>query len=219
MDDEQPEKLTNPGELVLTIFGVPQYVGPANAATDDEKELIQNVRDLIHRTEVYMEDTVFDDPEYDEVFEHCENHHDHCSYWAATGECESEDYEVFMILECAPACQSCHQLDFETRCPISPDAVSAFEPGGLNPFFREVVENPKWQKEHGPLNILSSPDLNDGPWVITIDNFLSEEECQRFIDIGHAEGFEVSRDVGDDENLDGSHDPVESEERTSTNTW
>lgn len=81
-------------------------------------------------------------------------------------------------------------------------------------------------------NILSRPlkegdnednvDYNVGPWIITLDNFLTDEECDRLIKLGAKEGYE--RSVLEEEwYLD--EEEVEKEKasedayRTSSNSW
>lgn len=83
--------------------------------------------------------------------------------------------------------------------------------GDLDRMFRNIANNKKWKqgiKVH-----------SQDPWVITIDNFMPEEETQRFIDYGkkHSE-FRRSTDVGGI-NKDGSTENLISDHRTSSNTW
>jgi prolyl 4-hydroxylase len=132
------------------------------------------------------------------------------------GECENTpDY---MKLRCAPACETCELLDFNTRCPIDPDAFVAWpEPGDVNRFFERIVNDMYWEENHGPVSILSSP-ATGGPWVITIDNFLNDEEIKRLLEFGHEEEFERSTDVGELD-LSGSATKVEGTWRTSENAW
>jgi prolyl 4-hydroxylase len=58
----------------------------------------------------------------------------------------------------------------------------------------------------------------DGPWVIVFDNFLTFEECDRLIELGAIEGYDVSTDVGR-ENFDGKYASTVNSGRTSTNAW
>lgn len=61
-------------------------------------------------------------------------------------------------------------------------------------------------------------ELSDGPWVITLDEFFSVQECEHLIEQGHIRGFERSTDVGSPK-ADGTFAKVQSQRRTSTNTW
>lgn len=64
----------------------------------------------------------------------------------------------------------------------------------------------------------SKRDLEEDPWVITLDNFLSDEECDRMIDLGYMEKYERSKDVGA-RLSDGTYDAKVSTTRTSENAW
>jgi prolyl 4-hydroxylase len=59
---------------------------------------------------------------------------------------------------------------------------------------------------------------HDGPWVVLLENFVTEEEADRLVELGKDQGYERSADVGK-ENPDGSHDSLVSDSRTSHNTW
>jgi prolyl 4-hydroxylase len=65
---------------------------------------------------------------------------------------------------------------------------------------------------------LASDVLVDGPWVITLENVFTEEECQHFIDMGYKKGYERSKDVGE-KKFDGTFDALLNPRRTSTNAW
>jgi prolyl 4-hydroxylase len=56
------------------------------------------------------------------------------------------------------------------------------------------------------------------PWIITFDNFVTEEECDAIIEHGHKQGYKRSEDVGK-ELFDGSVASVQSKGRTSENAW
>lgn len=79
------------------------------------------------------------------------------------------------------------------------------------------------------IEVLSRPDYAEGddvetssyqlgPWVLTLDNFLSPEEAEALVNLGAEIGYERSTDVGELE-ADGSMERVVSEWRTSTNAW
>jgi prolyl 4-hydroxylase len=93
--------------------------------------------------------------------------------------------------------------------------VDAWKPGDVNKMFERIVADfPK-------VNIFSRPSddrAEDGPWVITIDNFLTDEECERLIELGHLKGYERSADVGK-MNWDGTFEDSINDGRTSTNAW
>ena len=124
-----------------------------------------------------------------------------------------------MKLNCGPACFSCDMLSIEKRCPmdreiIGPDVWLA---GDLDKMFRKLTSEPYTSKYD--VKVHSSPDKEEkGPWVITMDNFVSNEEADRLIELGSVEGYERSMDIGEVK-LDGSADSIVSKGRTSTNAW
>ena len=118
-----------------------------------------------------------------------------------------------MKLACAPACGTCTLLDMKKRCPPLPeDTEPALRPGALNKMFERLVATAPGnitdvaEKErladflegtpNYTVSVLSRPsngivtevslnkDKELPPWVITFDNFLSDEECDKLIEIG-----------------------------------
>lgn len=127
------------------------------------------------------------------------------------GECEVNP--SYMKLQCAPSCQTCDQLSFEKRCPYDKDAPTALNPGDLNKLFERIVADDNMKEK---LTILSQPP--SGPWIVTLDDFLTPAECERLIFLGGQSGYERSKDVGK-EKFDGTYGSVESKSRTSSNAW
>jgi prolyl 4-hydroxylase len=124
-------------------------------------------------------------------------------------------------------CQTCEYLSMEFRCPIDPDAPVAWKPGDLNTFFLNITTLPELAK-YEP-HVLSRPDYIDGetyetadykigPWVVILDNFITDEEAERLIQLGAEKGYERSMDVGELK-FDGTFDDVVDEGRTSLNAW
>ena len=128
---------------------------------------------------------------------------------AVAGECEKN--KKYMWSSCAPACLTCDMLMLDKRCPIDPNAKAAWGPGDLNAMFEYLISEPIASKY--PVTILSRD-----PWVITLDDVISEEEAQRMIALGGLLGYERSEDVGE-KKTDGSYDSLVSTGRTSTNAW
>jgi prolyl 4-hydroxylase len=139
-----------------------------------------------------------------------------------------------MKLQCAPACFTCDLLSFETRCPMTvDDSMNAWSPGSLNAMFEQIATDPYYQQQYD-IQVISRPNIagaeelpkddtssnssNDAPWVIVIDNFLTDAECETLIQLGAQEGYELSKDVGE-QNFDGTFAAKESSGRTSTNAW
>jgi prolyl 4-hydroxylase len=180
--DAKAEEDEEKAKLDKTKYGVEQVL------SDDKTKKAYN--EMID----YIENVVMVEEKYKNIREDCKLRSENCAFWAATGQCEeTRDY---MITQCAPVCKTCELLDFEMRCPYDPDEETALKPGDLNKLFEKLIT----LKEYAP-NILSmpnstSPDVFDGPWVVTLDNFLTEEECDRLIQLGNGEGYLESADVG-----------------------
>lgn len=77
--------------------------------------------------------------------------------------------------------------------------------------FERLVSEPIASKY--PVTVLSKD-----PWVVTLDNVVSEEEAKRMIELGGILGYERSQDVGK-KNADGTYGSVVSTGRTSSNAW
>ena len=124
-------------------------------------------------------------------------------------------------------CQSCEYLSLEFRCPVDPNAPVAWSPGDLNEMFLNITTLPEFAKFEP--HILSRPDYINGdteetadykigPWVVTLENFVTDEEAERLIQLGADEGYVRSKDVGELK-FDGTFDDIEDEGRTSLNAW
>lgn len=130
-----------------------------------------------------------------------------------------------MKIQCAPACFTCEQLSFDTRCPVPDNLTDVFGAGGLNQMFERIVSDPYYQQQY-TIEVLARPNnetakakrKKDAPWVVTIDNFLTDEECDTLIRLGGELGYQQSLDVGS-KNFDGTFGSVQSPGRTSTNAW
>jgi len=199
-----------------------------------ESQIVDNeaTKEIISRSQEYYENEVLLKPEYIKVKKECKNRHESCSSWVSMGECEANP--SYMQMNCALACQSCLKLDIDYRCPLDPDAVDALEAGELNTMFENIV------KLYNP-TILSRPNVEEEeeeigenvdvkevrvnhiskmnkPWIIYIDNFISDEQCNKLSEFGHSIGYEQSRDVGK-KKFDGTYDAVANNGRTSKNAW
>ena len=142
----------------------------------------------------------------------CRNEHKMCTIWALRGECVKNT--KYMKKSCAPACQSCDYLSIMNRCPIDPNAPKAWDSGDLDKMFSKLSNEPF--KTEYDVKVLSSPPT--GPWVITMENVVREEEAKRLIDLGRDEGYKRSSDVGK-VRPDGTVESNINSGRTSTNAW
>jgi len=169
-----------------------------------------------------------------------------CTGCFPTGECEKN--EAYMATNCGPACNTCHLIDITTRCPPLQDAKPALKPGDLNKMFERIVATapgnttadkytPEVKKSMAELKtppytvtVHSRPseesatdvdlvlDKSMPPWVVTFDDFMTDEECEAMIQLGHKYEYKRSEDVGA-EKADGTFGSVQSSRRTSENAW
>mmetsp|Transcript_8247 Transcript_8247/g.12638 ORF Transcript_8247/g.12638 Transcript_8247/m.12638 type:complete len:442 (-) Transcript_8247:110-1435(-) len=199
-------------------FGLEQHIREGH-----ETEILEVIDD----TTTYMRDVVMVDHKFEKVKFECKNRHEECSYWKVLGECEANP--GYMDVKCAPACQTCEKILFETRCPIDPSLPDAWGPGDLNKMFEKITTEEEFEK-YNP-RILSRPalsieqgddsdteDYQVGPWVVVLDEFITEEECETLIKLGHVEGYKRSSDVGKMK-FDGSFESNINDGRTSNNAW
>ena len=149
-----------------------------------------------------------------EMQELCQTEHAQCAEWVAMGECDANP--GYMKRHCAPLCKSCDYLSIEGRCPIDPEAPLAWGPGDLNKMFTRLTSEPYLSKYD--VKIHSSPDMGNQPWVITMENVISEEESDVLIELGAVEEYKQSADVGK-LNADGTFEESFNSGRTSTNAW
>jgi len=95
-----------------------------------------------------------------------------------------------------------------------------WKPGDLNKLFTSWATEERF-KEYDPI-VLSSPDGAyggiSGPWVMTFDNFLTDEESEALEYGGQISGFQRSTDQGAVNSL-GEMEQVVSKSRTSSNAW
>jgi 2OG-Fe(II) oxygenase superfamily/ShK domain-like len=202
--------------------------------------LANEIRRRILESDHYMYNTVYVDEQYVSVRADCKNRDELCSFWAQSGECEVN--QQFMRRQCAPACFSCHDVSIDVRCGLSGnnsnDPPPIFTAGDIHAMFTRLVTDPVFRERYHPviysqpknITATSSDSINSSsssssnhtigkePWVVVLDNFLSAEECEALIDLGTAQGYELSMDVGA-RNFDGSYQGAISEQRTSTNAW
>jgi prolyl 4-hydroxylase len=214
---DQGECVRNPGYMLSNckascgVCGKDGHGVKFGVAQTCEGEHKVACQDIVSKMETYFQETV-SKPEFDKVRSRCQNKEALCSFWAAIGECENNP--KYMKIHCAAACQTCEQVDFDLRCPRDPDSKDVFGPGDLHKMFERIVEN------YPKANILSQPKEGStkSPWVITIDDFIKPEECDRLIDLGHKLGYARSTDVGA-EKFDGTFEEKKSTTRTSENAW
>lgn len=193
-----------------TGFGEPQQI--AGTQKDQTMERMQKMYEYMHRE-------VLHDPKFQSVASECLLRNEQCAYWAAIGECEANP--PYMVLQCAPACFTCEKLAFETRCPLTELPPNIWEPGDLDRMFEGIVTDEYYKTNYNPQVILKpgmEAGAQDAPWVVIVDDFLSEEECDTLIRLGADRGYERSMDVGQ-KKFDGTYESHLSQGRTSANAW
>lgn len=165
-------------------------------------------QDFVEGILSYMKDEVWAVPEYTKTREVCSNKDDMCTHWAMQGRCS----EVDVRLNCGPSCESCMYLDENVRCGGTleelPNALSAA--GSVDKMFKRIVRE-------NDVQILSQPtqDGQDNPWIVTIDNFVSEEEITKILEYGQKTGYEQAGEV-----FYGNHaSPKKTNKRTSEVSW
>mmetsp|Transcript_15187 Transcript_15187/g.32955 ORF Transcript_15187/g.32955 Transcript_15187/m.32955 type:complete len:526 (-) Transcript_15187:286-1863(-) len=211
-------------------FGVHQEV------TNEGDENYAETTEVIKKSIDYMKKLWSPNPENNRINYKCRNMDKLCSFWAGNGECvddddDNENNAEWMNSNCAPACQTCHLLDSQLRCPIEEGNELAMEPGGLNTLMEIIVDNADGSGDYQKYNpkALSRPKVKadgtaapgvekDGPWIVVLENFISDEEADVLIAAGYKKGYQRSSDVGI-ENPDGTHEEEVSDGRTSTNAW
>lgn len=173
----------------------------------------------MRQVEDYMYNNVYVNHEFQEVRVDCQVRHELCTFWAATGECENN--KEYMRITCAPACQTCLDLKFENRCPLDQSGPTALsKPGDLFRMFERIMSDPQLHR-YNPKPILrpSNLTLDDAPWLIVLEDFLSKEECETLIAQGNARGYKPSSEAGTKKRYDGRHESTRSDRRTSSTTW
>jgi prolyl 4-hydroxylase len=192
-----------------------------------DAKLATEIQNRIAASQEYV-NMISKDPQYKKLMELCKNNHESCAFWSVIGECEKNP--GYMKTKCSPSCFSCDQLSVETRCPINlTETPNIWEPGDVNKFFTNLTTMDEY-KQYG-VKVLSAPDylpgdsaekevdyLVNGPWAVLLENFISDEEADRLIELGAAEGYERSSDVGK-EKADGTFDHHIGYGRTSHNSW
>lgn len=159
----------------------------------------------------------------------CRDRFTMCAQHAKSSRCM--DSPGWMIVHCCESCEpylnSRELIDANKRCAREHLNVTdpIWKPGDLNTLFETwatdsayVPYEPKvWSspnpKKYGDAN------TREGPWIMTFDNFMTNEEAEDVIKGGHLSGFERSTDQGAVNAATGEQEKVVSQTRTSSNAW
>lgn len=109
---------------------------------------------------------------------------------------------------------------------MNPSINDAKGPGEIHDMFENIVSGKFRQytpvTERRPAHSFDSTQNNVGhqlnPWIVTLDTFLTIEECDEMIRMGHKMGYERSSDVGKLKS-DGTFEKNVNDGRTSENAW
>jgi len=193
---------------------------PYGKLQDGENDPNSAIHPIVANYSKYMDSVVFVDEDYKDVKDSCKNRHELCAFWASLGECENN--EVYMQKHCAVACHSCIVLDYKHRCPVNPEVPMALNPGDLQTLFSDLMNKEEFQQYQPKALVMPNPpkesDIKDGPWIVTFDSLLTEEECDRMIELGGIQEYKPSADVGQ-KKFDGTYDSNYNSGRTSHNAW
>ena len=106
-------------------YGVAQQVITSSTttatATPQQQEQDEKTFLTIRKTVDYMKNYVYAEENgiqkthvlNQETMDACRNNEALCSFWASLGECEANP--AYMVTKCAPACLSCHKIDYSMR--------------------------------------------------------------------------------------------------------
>jgi len=126
-----------------------------------------------------------------------------------------------MSLHCAPICQTCDAIYFNNVCGPLPDAVPAWRRGDQYRMFERMLNDPEMKTKYGTPAVHSQPTEENNyekPWIVTIDEFATKEECEKLMEFGNKVGYERSMTVGDGDQA-GVISQRTNSARTSKNTW
>jgi len=82
-------------KVALGICLMLVVVGYIQAAPTEKEVLLRRLIDALEETKKN---------------EACEDSNEHCAYWASTGECDSEVYRDYMLVNCQKSCDECQEV-------------------------------------------------------------------------------------------------------------
>lgn len=143
----------------------------------------------------------------------CVDRGNQCADFKRQGQCESEPGE--MSFQCPVTCNFCHLMDPKVRCDKARMNVSttpSVPAGGLKTLFTNIVN--KFSDTY-EIKVLSSD-----PWVIVIDDFLSNEEIDGFMKAtdNSMDTWSKSVEFTGSDSFGNAH-RTETHARTSTSLW
>mmetsp|Transcript_7145 Transcript_7145/g.13658 ORF Transcript_7145/g.13658 Transcript_7145/m.13658 type:complete len:452 (+) Transcript_7145:77-1432(+) len=162
----------------------------------------ESLEEFVTKIDQYVYETIYRGNHPDNVKLHCKNKDPQCSYWARDGDCER--YPEFMADRCPAACMVCESgPSYSARCPFDPQPPGIWKAGDLNAMFTHLVTSPE-TAEYSP-TVISRPISNpnpkfhrkDGPWIVLLDKFLSEDETEALLELVESTDYESVMDEND----------------------
>jgi hypothetical protein len=84
-------------------------------------------------------------------------------------------------------------MDFVFRCKLDPDAVDALYPSDLDRLYKSITTNPAFDElglkvlslpSYAPGDTSETTDYQLGSWIVLFGNALTDEEADRFVELG-----------------------------------
>eukprot|EP01036_Dinobryon_divergens_P028413 gene28414-37350_t len=132
-----------------------------------------------------------------------------CLGFVKNGECDRNP--GWMIINCAKSCNACHLRDPNVRCGrrnLNMSEIPIYKPGDMESMFSSIES--RFGKKYG-IEVISR-----SPWVVTLENFLSDREAAALIST--VKKWERSTDTGLTNEF-GETGRILSNGRTSSNSW
>ena len=156
----------------------------------------ESLGEYVTQVDEYVYETIYRGDHPDNVKLNCKNSDPQCSFWAHGGECELNP--EIMAERCPAACMDCESgLSYATRCPsFDTKEPGIWQPGDLNAMFMHLV-NSLDDAAYSPVVVsrpmaYPNPKFNekDGPWIVLLDEFLSEEETEALLKLVEEADYE-----------------------------
>jgi prolyl 4-hydroxylase len=100
-------------------------------------------------------------------------------------------YEPELVEKCAWTCGACKEHRFSKPQCARPGVPAAAVPGSVNEIFQSIVDT------RDDVSILSGPSTG-GPWVLTLDSFMTSEEADEVLKAGSVSGTAFARSQAGD---------------------
>ena len=105
----------------------------------------------------------------------CDDTHENCAAWARSGECKANP--SYMSENCAVSCNACEEK--RRSCDRPPNTPPAVRAGGINATMVRILRDfPQYSPR--AISWPGGPHGARAPWVVTLENFVSDEEAAAF---------------------------------------